>query len=163
VHGNVQSSPVSDEGDERGADRGRAEDAVQSAFTKLYLRWSRLDDIATVESYVRRIIVTSLIDEGRRGWFRRESVSAGLPEVAMADDLADVSAGRLAVLAALAQVPPRQRAVLVLRFWEDQSVEQVAILLGCAPGTVKSQTARGLQRLRELLGSTMTTRSEEPV
>jgi RNA polymerase sigma factor (sigma-70 family) len=82
--------------------------------------------------------VVALIDEGRRGWFRRESVSAALPEASAVDDLAEVSADRLAVLTALAQLPPRQRAVLVLRYWEDQSIEQVAFLLDCAPGTVKS-------------------------
>ena len=79
------------------------------------------------------------------------------------DDPTGASADRLAILAALAQVAPRQRAVLVLRYWGAQSVERRAILLGCSTGTVKSQAARGLQRLRELLDATMTTRSEEPV
>ena len=134
----------------------RAEDAVQTALTKLYLRWDHLIDQGRIEPYLRRALVTSLIDEGRRGWFRKEAVHAQVPEVSEAGDSSVSTADRLALLAALAQVPPRQRAVLVLRYWEDQSIEQVADLLNCSTGTVKSQTAHGLQRLRELLGDRFT-------
>ena len=130
----------------------QAEDAVQNALTKLYLRWERLDNPLLAEPYLRRILVTTLIDESRRGWFRRETVWQQPPDEELAADPANASADRLAVLAALTQIPARQRAVLVLRFWEDQSVEQVAAILGCAPGTVKSQTAHGLAKLRGILG-----------
>jgi RNA polymerase sigma-70 factor (sigma-E family) len=141
----------------------RAEDAVQATLTKLYLRWDRLEETGRIDPYARRALVTSLIDDGRRSWFRRELVSAEPPEMAHAGDLADASADRLAVLAALAQVPPRQRAVLVLRYWEDQSIEQVAHMLDCSVGTVKSQAAHGLERLRHLLGPGLATRAEEVV
>lgn len=129
----------------------RAEDAVQSALTKLYLAWPRLARVEAVDPYVRRIVVRVLVDHGRLARFRRERLSDRLPEPPATPDTSATTDDRLALLAALAQVPPRQRAVLVLRFWEDQSVEQVAAVLGCSPGTVKSQTARGLQTLRGLL------------
>ncbi len=102
------------------------------------------------------MVVTSIIDEGRLARFRRESVSGWVPESPAPTDLAAAAGDRLTVLAALARIPPRQRAVLVLRYWEDQSVEQVADLLDCSPGTVKSQAARGLQTLRELLDDEVT-------
>jgi RNA polymerase sigma-70 factor (sigma-E family) len=130
----------------------RAEDTVQSALIKLYLAWPRLERVEVVEAYVRRIVVRLLIDTGRLARFRHERVSGRLPEPPAAPDHTDAVDDRLAVLGALARVAPRQRAVLVLRFWEDQSVEQVATVLGCSTGTVKSQTARGLQTLRTLLG-----------
>jgi RNA polymerase sigma-70 factor (sigma-E family) len=133
----------------------RAEDAVQAAFTKLYLHWERLAGNGGMDAYVRKTVLTSIIDEGRRGWFRREAVSPGLPDRVEVTDPAGASTDRLAVLAALAKVPPRQRAVLVLRYWEDMSVEQVALALGCSAGTVKSQSARGLERLRLVLGDPM--------
>jgi RNA polymerase sigma-70 factor (sigma-E family) len=129
----------------------RAEDAVQAAFAKLYLRWDRLVATGAVDPYVRRVVLTSIIDEGRRGWFRREAPSPGPPDRAAIADPAGASTDRLAVLGALAHVPPRQRAVLVLRYWEDLSIGQVAQLLACSEGTVKSQAARGLDRLRTLL------------
>jgi RNA polymerase sigma-70 factor (sigma-E family) len=134
----------------------RAEDAVQTALAKLYVSWQRIRDRGAVDGYVRRVVVTTLIDEGRLARFRREALPGRLPEPAHGADLAGTTGDRLAVLAALARVPPRQRAVLVLRYWEDQSVEQVAELLGCSPGTVKSQSARGLQTLRELLDDEVT-------
>jgi len=137
-------------------DWNRAEDAVQTALTKLYLRWDTLRDIGSIEPYVRRTVLTSIIDERRRGWFRREAPSSDRPEPGVDVDPATASSDRLAVLAALAQVPPRQRAVLVLRYWEDLSVEQVAELMNCATGTVKSQAAHGLERLRVLLGDRWT-------
>ena len=134
----------------------RAEDTVQTAFTKLYVAWGRIRDRGAVEPYVRRMVVTTLIDEGRLARFRREAVSGRVPESPAGTDLAAAAGDRLTVLAALARIPPRQRAVLVLRYWEDQSVEQVADLLGCSPGTVKSQAARGLQTLRGLLDDEVT-------
>jgi RNA polymerase sigma factor (sigma-70 family) len=116
-----------------------------------------------VDAYVRRVVLTTVVDERRRGWSRREAPSAGVPDQGSVADPAGASTERLAILAALAQLAPRQRAVLVLRFWEDLAVEQVAAVLGCSEGTVKSQTARGLERLRLLLGGPMTTHAEEAV
>jgi RNA polymerase sigma-70 factor (sigma-E family) len=128
-----------------------AEDAVQTALTKLFLAWRRVRDRGSIDPYVRKIIVHVLVDQRRLARFRRESSWAEPPEGSFAHDQADATPDRLAVLQALAKVAPRQRAVLVLRFWEDQSVEETAELLNCSAGTVKSQSARGLQTLRELL------------
>jgi RNA polymerase sigma-70 factor (sigma-E family) len=129
----------------------RAEDTVQSALVKLYLAWPRLRQVGAVEPYVRRIILRVLADNGRLARFRRERVSDRLPERPAADG-SEAATDRMVLLSALAALPPRQRAVVVLRFWEDQSVEQCAEALGCSEGTVKSQAARGLQTLRNVLG-----------
>lgn len=132
----------------------RAEDAVQTSLVKLYAAWTRTRR-PTAEAYARQIVMRTLIDEGRRGWFRRERAYAAPPsEPASAS--ADAS-GRLVALAALAKLPARQRATLVLRFWEDLSVEDTAQALRCSTGTVKSQTARGLQTLRGLMDETQLT------
>ncbi|TDW22493.1 SigE family RNA polymerase sigma factor [Kribbella kalugense] len=127
----------------------RAEDLVQQTFTKIYLAWRRIHRHEAMDNYTRQTLVRTFLSERRRGWFRHESV--GSPETdppARSPDLAD---DRLVLLEALVQVPPRQRAVLVLRYWEDQSVEQTAALLDCSTGNVKSQAARGLATLRGLL------------
>jgi RNA polymerase sigma-70 factor (sigma-E family) len=131
----------------------RAEDLVQAAFTKLYVNWHRVGRHDALDPYVRRIVIRTFIDDGRRGWWRRERpqetpVDGPLPE-ASADDRVDL-------VRALAAVPPRQRAVLVLRYWEDMSVEDVAAALHCSPGTVKSQAARGLDALRSLISHPVT-------
>jgi RNA polymerase sigma-70 factor (sigma-E family) len=133
-----------------------AQDAVQTALTRLYLAWPRLQRREAVDPYVRQIVIRSVVDQRRLARFRREASWAQPPDTRFTADLAEATPDRLAVLAALAQVPPRQRAVLVLRYWEDQSVDEVALALGCSTGTVKSQAARGLQTLRELLGDEVT-------
>ena len=129
----------------------RAEDAVQTGLTKLYLVWHRLDRRESVDAYVRRVIVRVLADEGRLARFRRERLSDRVPEPPPVVGPVDAAGERLAISYALGRLAPRQRAVLVLRFWEDLGVEQVAEILGCSVGTVKSQTARGLATLRRLL------------
>jgi RNA polymerase sigma-70 factor (sigma-E family) len=123
----------------------RAEDAVQTSLIKLYGAWNRTRR-ETVDAYTRRILANALIDQTRRGWFRRERSYADPPELA-GDGIADD--GRAEAAAILARLPLRQRATLVLRFWEDRSVEETARILRCTTGTVKSNTARGLQTLRE--------------
>src|SRR5689334_7464483 len=99
----------------------RAEDLVQVAFTKLYLAWDRVARHETLDGYVRQTLVRTFLDERRLGWWRRAKVTSALPElppesINHADD-------RLDLMAALAPVPRRQRAVLILRYWEDLSVE----------------------------------------
>jgi RNA polymerase sigma-70 factor (sigma-E family) len=135
-----------------------AEDLVQTAFTKLYLAWNRLSGHDRIDGYVRQTLVRAFIDLRRRPW-RRELPSAdGYRErsggPAGGGDPARHDAAteeRLVLLRALAAVPPRQRAVLVLRYWEDLSEAATAAILGCSLGTVKSQAARGLANLREQL------------
>ncbi|MFE9205645.1 SigE family RNA polymerase sigma factor [Micromonospora sp. NPDC007230] len=126
----------------------RAQDLVQTAFTKLYLVWNRVARHEVLDAYVRQILVRTFLDERRRGWWRRERVGG---EDAERPTPPESPENRLVMLQALAALAPRQRAVLVLRYWEDLSVEETAALLGCTPGTVKSQAARGLENLRGLL------------
>ncbi|WP_433618008.1 SigE family RNA polymerase sigma factor [Dactylosporangium sp. CA-139114] len=132
----------------------RAEDLTQTAFTKLYLAWNRVSRHEVLDGYLRRTLVRTYLDERRLGWWRRVRTSDTPPEPPTVDTGPEE---RVAVLAALSAVPPRQRAVLILRYWEDLSVEETAELLGCSAGTVKSQAARGLQALRARLSPTFTT------
>lgn len=126
----------------------RAEDLVQTAFTKLYLAWNRVSRHEVLDAYVRQILVRGFLDERRRGWWRRERVGGEHAERSTPPESPE---NRLVMLQALAALAPRQRAVLVLRYWEDLSIEETAALLDCSPGTVKSQAARGLENLRGLL------------
>jgi RNA polymerase sigma-70 factor (sigma-E family) len=131
----------------------RAEDLVQTAFTKLYTHWHRVARHEALDPYVRQVLIRTFIDDGRRGWWRRERPRETPIEQAAAPGSAD---DRLMLLQALAGVPPRQRAVLVLRYWEDMSVDETAAVLGCTAGTVKSQAARGLDALRTLVSHPVT-------
>jgi RNA polymerase sigma-70 factor (sigma-E family) len=124
-----------------------ADDAVAQSLAKLYSRWSR---VATPERYAARMVVRAAIDEVRRPWRREISASEAFPDVGEPDPH-DTLPERMRIRAALRQVPTGQRAVLVLRFYLDMSVDDVAETLGCSTGTVKSQTARGLATLRRLL------------
>ncbi|MEV4508111.1 SigE family RNA polymerase sigma factor [Dactylosporangium sp. NPDC049525] len=137
-----------------------AEDLTQITFTKLYMVWRRLDHDGTLDGYARRTLVRSFLDERRRPWRRETAIVPESPlfDVAVEDPRSADERDQL--LSALAQVPNRRRAVLVLRFWEDLSVEQVAEMLGCTSGTVRSQTARGLVDLRAALGDSLTGLSE---
>ena len=127
----------------------RAEDLVQQTFTKIYQAWRRIQRQDAMDNYTRQTLIRTFLSERRRGWFRYESV--GVPPADPPTASAGPTEERLVLLEALVKVPPRQRAVLVLRYWEDQSVEQTAELLDCSTGTVKSQASRGLATLRGLL------------
>jgi RNA polymerase sigma-70 factor (sigma-E family) len=134
-----------------------AEDLVQTALTRLYVAWPRVDRERGPEHYARRILVNALVDEQRRPWRRRETSRAELPDTptpagASAED-------RDVVRSALRQLAPRMRAAVVLRHWLGYDVTECAHLLSCSEGTVKSQTARGLDRLRELLSDDLTVTS----
>ena len=131
----------------------RAEDLVQTAFTKLYTHWHRVARHEALDPYVRQVLIRTFIDDGRRGWWRRERPQDTPVEQVAAQASTD---DRLVLMQALAGVPPRQRAVLVLRYWEDLSVEETAAALGCSAGTVKSQAARGLNALRTLMSHPVT-------
>jgi RNA polymerase sigma-70 factor (sigma-E family) len=133
-----------------------AEDAVASTLAKLYPRWRRVD---RPDLYAKKMVLRAVIDESRRPWRRERSASDALPESQQSDLAADVDE-KLRMRTALLRIAPRQRAVLVLRFYLDHSVEETADILGCSTGTVKSHGARGLARLRELLGTDHITSSE---
>ncbi|GAA1869258.1 SigE family RNA polymerase sigma factor [Asanoa iriomotensis] len=124
-----------------------AEDLVQSALAKVMRRWHKVDDPL---AYLRR----TMANEQITWWHRlrsREAVGVRAPEPAV-DDATDRVVQRQAVLSALRKLPARTRVVVVLRYLDDMSEAQVAALLGWPLGTVKSQSSRGLSRLRDLLG-----------
>jgi len=124
-----------------------ADDLTSTALVKLLRHWRRISAMEQPDAYVRRMLLRAWLDERRRPW-RREHATAVLPP-ARASTVDPTE--RLAVLALLAELPPRRRAVLVLRYFCDLSVEETAQTLGCTTGTVKSQTARALQALRARL------------
>lgn len=125
-------------------DQGHAEDLLQSALARAWRAWHRID--GDPEPYVRRIIVNTYATWWRRRW-RGEEPTGRLPEIATAAPQAAVDE-REWLWQALGRLPRRQRAVLVLRFYEDLTEAQVAAVLGCSIGTVKSQTSRAVARLR---------------
>ncbi|WP_405841732.1 SigE family RNA polymerase sigma factor [Streptomyces sp. NBC_01518] len=124
-----------------------AEDLTQTALAKLYAVWRRVRQLESPDGYARRVLYRTFIDETRR---RRWRERLGAHEEDVMAPVSDPDL-RLTLLDALRQLPPRGRAVLVLRFWEDQSVEATAAALGCSVGTVKSQTSRSLGTLRRIL------------
>lgn len=131
-------------------DDGLAEDLVQTALEKCYVAWPRLRAREARDAYVRRTIVNIYISwQRRRSW--HEVPRDRVPEGEATDHIAEVPQRSL-LQDALAGLPPKQRAVVVLRFYEDLSVRQVASELNCSTGTVKSQTSDALSKLRDLLG-----------
>jgi RNA polymerase sigma-70 factor (sigma-E family) len=121
-------------------DEGRAEDLLQTALTKAWFAWGRIED---PEAYVRRIMVTTSASWWRRRW-TRETPSEEVPDRAAADD----PMGDQDLWVAIGRLPQRQRAVVVLRYLEDRTEVDAAGLLGCSVGTVKSQCAKALSKLR---------------
>lgn len=134
-------------------DSHRADDLVQEAITKLYLHWRNIHKVMNLDRYVRTIVVREFLNTQRLGWARRVRLSDKTPEVA--DPQSASVEDRLVLWAALQRMPPRQRAVVVLRFMCDLSVEDVSDILGCTDGTVKSQTSAGLTTLRRHLGASL--------
>lgn len=128
----------------------QADDLTQNAFVKLYRAWGRIRDRGALDAYVRSTLVRATVDESRRPWRRERAVDA-VPDIPAPSDIASTVADRAAVRAALAAVPPGQRAVLVLRYFEGLDVAAAAAALRCSEGNVKSQTARGLAALRAAL------------
>jgi RNA polymerase sigma-70 factor (sigma-E family) len=131
--------------------RPEAEDLLQAALERLLRNWPK---VADPEAYLRRTLYNLAADS----WRRRGRWRAKLPLVRdqYRDTLADATAAvdlRDALVRALDQLPPQQRAVVVLRYWEQLTEAQTAELLGCSEGAVKSAGSRGLRRLRELTGA----------
>ncbi len=130
-------------------DQAAAEDLVQSALLETIRRWDRITRRDSVEAYVRR----AMINKQRSVWRRRastEHLRADLPDTPTPDRTGQVDDLDL-LQRALQQLPARQRAAVVLRFYEDLTEAQTAGVLDCSVGTVKSQTSRGIARLRTLL------------
>lgn len=129
-----------------------AEDLAQTALEKVFLSWRKIRRQDAVHAYAHRTLVNSYLTYKRlkhtgellTGWFPERAMEASAPET------------RIVVLDALATLPPRTRAVVVLRYWADLSVDQVANVLGCSPGNVKRLSAYAMDRLRTVLGDEMT-------
>jgi RNA polymerase sigma-70 factor (sigma-E family) len=130
-----------------GDDAG-AEDLVQTTLTRLYLHWPRVRRAGNPVGYARTSLTHAFVDEQRRAYKRHELTSDVVTDRAAHDDDRDLPH---LVLAALAQLAPRQRAVVVLRHFLDLDVAETARMLGCSTGTVKSQNAKALDRLRSVL------------
>ncbi|NHC46644.1 SigE family RNA polymerase sigma factor [Motilibacter aurantiacus] len=129
-------------------DRHTAEDLLQAALTKTFLSWGRIDDLGAAEAYVRTTLTRTYVSWWRRRW-RGEHPTEELPEPVSSGAALDTAVAERADLWDVVQtLPRRQRAAVVLRFYEDMSEAQVAEVLGCSVGTVKSQTSRALATLR---------------
>lgn len=133
-----------------GQHRAEAEDLLQGALERAYRHWGRVCRAGDPERYVRRILANAAIDRWRRLGRRPEYALAGDPAGRAVGDHATDVAERDFLLRALAGLPPRQRAVLVLRYFCDLPEAEIADALGCSVGTVKSQASRGLARLRDI-------------
>ncbi|RQX03353.1 SigE family RNA polymerase sigma factor [Micromonospora inaquosa] len=127
-----------------------AQDLTQTTFAKMYANWGRIRCAANLEAYSRRVLMNSVFDQNKRR-SAAEVVLAELPEGSpqLPDDTTEL---HIALLQALATLPIRDQAIVVLRHWEDQSVEAVASTLDVSVSVVKTQNARALTKLRALLG-----------
>ncbi|MFE4514655.1 SigE family RNA polymerase sigma factor [Kitasatospora sp. NPDC056783] len=128
-------------------DHHEAEDVVQATFAKVFRNWSRISRLEEPDAYVHRALVNNNLSRHRRRRVRQLLVPV-LPDRASAAGGGHGVEERSVLIQALAELPRRQRAVVVLRYWEDMSERQVAEVLGCSPGNVKSQASRGLAKLR---------------
>jgi RNA polymerase sigma-70 factor (sigma-E family) len=128
-------------------DMAKAEDVVQTALTKLYLAWPRVRS-DTAGAYARRCVVSAAMDDRRSLFSKREQVSAQLPEFAIVDPQPGDATAMVALLATLSA---GMRTAVVLRYVEGLSIAETADAMGCSEGNVKSQSARGLERLREAM------------
>jgi RNA polymerase sigma-70 factor (sigma-E family) len=130
-----------------------AEDLVQTTLTKLYVHWGRVRRAGNPVGYARTSLTHAFFDEQRRAHRRRETPTDTQVEIAGLEPDLDLAG---TVLAALSSLAPRQRAVVVLRHWLDLDVAETARVLSCSTGTVKSQNAKALDRLRTVLEPAIT-------
>ena len=129
-----------------------AEDLAQATLAKVFVSWRKIRRQETAHAYATRTLVNTYLAH------KRLKRTGEIPTSELPERAAELPAPetRMVVLAALATLPPRGRAVVVLRYWADLSVDQVAAVLGCSPGAVKSQSARALDKLRGALGDAIT-------
>lgn len=133
----------------------RAKDVTQEALVRVYVAWPRLTHEGGEMAYARTAVTSTFLDmQRRRSW--HEQPVAQTPDKACPEDLAGVVTERQALMTGLASLPAKQRACVVLRFFEDMSVRETAAALNCSEGTVKSHTARALLALRVRLTDTIT-------
>ena len=132
-------------------DHQLAQDLLQEALIRTYLAWPRLRDPGKAEAYTRRTIVTTAISWRRRRSFH-ERPTGRLPDTTVPDATEAVTT-HASVVAQLRTLPPRQRAAIVLRYYEDLTEVQTADVMGCSVGTVKSHVSTGLARLRDRMGA----------
>ena len=133
-------------------DWDQASDHVQEGLIRVYVAWPRLTRAGREHAYARKAVVSACIDHARRR-SSTEVPSGSDRDVASGQDVAEAVAVRAALVSALGQLPPRQRACVVLRYVDDLSVADTAAVLGCTEGTVKSQTSRALASLRSTFTS----------
>jgi len=131
----------------------RADDHTQAAFVALHRHWRRVRDKGALDAWMRRTLMRAVVDESRRPW-RRERFTDDVVAVDTVVADPDVTT-RHVLVDGLRSVPPRQRAVLVLRYLDGLDVAATAAALGCSEGTVKSQTSHGLAALRTALGGSL--------
>ncbi|WP_328448191.1 SigE family RNA polymerase sigma factor [Streptomyces sp. NBC_00386] len=127
-------------------DPDTARDLTQTTLAKLFQHWGRASAADHIEAYARTVLTRTYLAERRRRL--RDLLAHSRPDPRPAPDHTDL---RVTLMSALAGLPPRARAMVVLRYWEDQSVESVAELLKCSESTVKSQCSRSLAKLRTQL------------
>jgi RNA polymerase sigma-70 factor (sigma-E family) len=132
-------------------DHQLAQDLLQESLIKTYLAWPRLRDVGNAEAYTRKAIVTTAISWRRRRSFHERPSDVQLE--ATEPDPGEAVTTHTSVVAQLRTLPARQRAAVVLRYYEDLSEAQTAALMGCSVGTVKSQVSTGLHKLRDRLGA----------
>jgi RNA polymerase sigma-70 factor (sigma-E family) len=139
-------------------DAGEAEDIVQECMLRMARKWPRVRTMEHPGAYARRVMVSLVLDGGRRRSRRNLEMAAPAPADALAapDEGAALVHTRTDLIRALGELPARPRAVLVLRYFSDLPETDVAKVLGCSVGTVKSSASRGLERLRQALGDSET-------
>jgi len=142
-------------------DRGLAEDLLQEALTKTYVAWPRLRDVNKAEAYTRKAITTTAISWWRRKSWQNEKPRDNVPDRGRGDGH-EHFAQRDWVWRELQELAPRQRAAIVLRYYEDLTEAQTAAALGCSVGTVKSQVSDGLKKLKARLGTDIVLVADEP-
>lgn len=135
-------------------DRDRAQDLVQTTLLSLLRSWRKARLAENPDAYAKKVLFRAFLAERRR--LRREADLHAYATNGAATEQLDAPELRLVVLAALRSLPPRPRAMIILRYWEDLSVEETATVLGCSTGNVKSQCSRSLVKLRAVLGDRLT-------